>query len=219
METEVKLAFKDRESLFSAASSAWFVSHLESPDSKPFTLENFYLDTTGRALCSRGVSLRKRHYTSEDSDFFEFTAKYKGEVKEGVHNHFEWNLKSHEGVLDLDAFKRDAEGDDLSLLEEVLKGIEDDSLVVLCSNTFERTYYSFRYGSSVMEACIDYGKIKDSAGNPCDTICEMELELKTGSVEDLEGAKSQIVKDFGAVPFDETKLARTLKASMTGGAL
>ena len=70
-----------------------------------------------------------------------------------------------------------------------------------------------------MEACIDYGKIKDREGKPCDTICEMELELKSGTAKDLEDAKVQIVERFGAVPFDETKLARTLKASMTGGAL
>ena len=219
METEVKLAFKDRESLFSAASSSWFVSHLENTDSKPFTLENFYLDTPDRSLSQRGVSLRKRHYTSSDSDFYEFTAKYKGEVKEGVHNHFEWNLKSSDGVLDLNAFKQNADGDDLGLLDEVLKGIEDESLVILCSNTFERTYYDFKFGSSTMEACIDYGKIKDREGMPCDTICEMELELKSGTAKDLEDAKVQMVERFGAVPFDETKLARTLKASMTGGAL
>ena len=70
-----------------------------------------------------------------------------------------------------------------------------------------------------MEACIDYGDIKDSNGKPCDLICEMELELKEGTVEDLEDAKNQIIDGFGAVPFDETKLARTLKASLRGGSL
>ena len=217
METEVKLAFKDRESLFSAASSGWFVSHCMNPDSRPMTLENFYLDTADRALGSRGVSLRKRHYTSDDSNYYEFTVKYKGEVKDGIHNHFEWNLKSSAGILDLDSFKCSAEGDDRCLLNEVLNGITCDVLTVLCSNTFERTYYDFRYQNSSMEACIDYGEIKDSNGMPCDLICEMELELKTGTIEDLEDAKIRIVDGFGAVPFDETKLARTLKASLSGG--
>ena len=217
METEVKLAFKDRESLFKAASSDWFVSHCKNPDSQPLTLENYYLDTKDNALRSRGVSLRKRHYTSDDSDYYEFTAKYKGEVKGGIHNHFEWNLKSSGGVLDLESFKADSEGDDTDLLKEVLDGISGDSLTVLCSNTFERTYYDFRFLNSSMEACIDYGEIKDSNGKPCDLICEMELELKEGTVEDLENAKKQIVDGFGAKPFDETKLARTLKASLGGG--
>ena len=219
METEVKLAFKDRESLFSAASSGWFVSHCKNPESRPQTLENYYLDTADRALGSRGVSLRKRHYISDDSDFYEFTAKYKGEVKGGLHNHFEWNLKSTDGVLVLDSFISNAEGDDKDLLKKVLNGISGDSLTVLCSNTFERTYYDFRFQNSSMEACIDYGDIKDSNGKPCDLICEMELELKDGSVEDLEDAKTYIIDEFGARPFDETKLARTLKASLSGGSV
>ena len=217
METEVKLAFKNRTSLFSAASSEWFISHCKNPDSRPVTLENFYLDTTDRELSSRGVSFRKRHYKSEEVDFFEFTAKYKGNVKGGIHSHFEWNLKNKEGILDLEGFKANADGDDTDLLKEILSGITEDDLKTLCSNTFDRTYYDFRYKDSTMEACIDYGGIKDSKGSVCDVICEIELELKEGTIEDLEDAKSKMVSDFGAVPFDETKLARTLRASMSGG--
>ncbi|MBO4681324.1 MAG: CYTH domain-containing protein [Clostridiales bacterium] len=218
METEVKLAFKDKESLFSAVSTDWFKSRCQNPDSRPVTLENFYLDTEDRILAARGVSFRKRHYTAEDTDFFEYTAKYKGEVKEGVHNHFEWNLKSVDGVLDLESFKLEAEGDDLGLLSEILSGIKEHDLKVLCSNVFDRTYYDFRFGNSTMEASVDYGEIKDSKGKACDLICELELELKEGTVEDLESAKAKISADLGGVPFDETKLARTLRASMSGGA-
>lgn len=219
METEVKLAFKDKTSLFSAASSGWFRSHCKDPDSRPVTLENFYLDTPERELASRAVSFRKRHYKSEDVDFYEFTAKYKGNVKGGIHNHFEWNLKNKDGSLDLGYFKANAEGDDLELLGEILSGITESDLKVLCSNTFDRTYYDFSFKDSSMEACIDYGGIKDAKGEVCDIICEMELELKEGTIEDLEDAKSKIVSDYGAVPFDDTKLARTLKASMSGGSV
>ena len=218
METEVKLAFKDKESLFSAVSTDWFKSHCQNPDSRPVTLENYYLDTEDGILASRGVSFRKRHYTAVDTDFFEFTAKYKGEVKDGVHFHYEWNLKSTDGVIDLEAFKYNAEGDDLVILSLILAGIRGQDLAVLCSNTFDRTYYDFRYEGSTMEACVDYGEIKDSAGKACDVICELELELKDGTVEDLESAKAKITADLGGVPFNETKLARTLRASRSGGA-
>lgn len=218
METEVKLAFKDQESLFSAVSTDWFKSCCGNPDSRPVTLENTYLDTKDRVLASRGVSLRKRHYTADNTDFFEFTAKYKGAVKEGIHNHFEWNLKSSNGVLELELFKREAEGDDLSLLSEILDGINDQDLIILCSNTFDRIYYDFKFENSKMDACVDYGEIKDSAGKAFDMICELELELIDGNLEDLESAKAKITADLGGVPFDETKLARTLKASQSGGA-
>ena len=69
-----------------------------------------------------------------------------------------------------------------------------------------------------MEACVDYGAIKDPEGKTCDIICELELELKDGTAQDLESAKEAIVAKFGGIPFNETKLARTLKACHSGGA-
>ena len=218
METEVKLAFKDKECLFSAVSTDWFKSRCQNPDNRAVTLENFYMDTSDGILASRGVSFRKRHYKALETDFYEFTVKYRGEVKDGVHNHFEWNLKSPDGVLDIETFKQNSEGDGLSLLDEILKGIKSDDLVVMCSNTFDRTYYDFRYEGSIMEACVDYGAIKDPEGKTCDIICELELELKDGTAQDLESAKEAIVAEFGGIPFNETKLARTLKACRSGGA-
>ena len=94
METEVKLAFKDRESLLYAASSEWFASHCRDLEGRSLTLQNHYLDTLDHKLGSRGVSLRKRHYLSDAADSYEFTVKYKGEVESGLHKHFEWNLKN-----------------------------------------------------------------------------------------------------------------------------
>ena len=186
METEVKLAFKDKECLFSAVSTDWFKSRCQNPDNRAVTLENCYMDTSDGILASRGVRFRKRHYKAADTDFYDF--------------------------------KQNSEGDGLSLLDEILKGIKSDDLVVMCSNTFDRTYYDFRYEGSIMEACVDYGAIKDPEGKTCDIICELELELKDGTAKDLESAKAAIVAEFGGIPFNETKLARTLKACRSGGA-
>ena len=219
METEVKLAFKDRESLLYAASSEWFASHCRDLEGRSLTLQNHYLDTLDHKLGSRGVSLRKRHYLSDAADSYEFTVKYKGEVESGLHKHFEWNLKSSDGIFDIEFFKRNAGGDDRGLLEDLLAGIGDKDLVILCSNEFERVYRDFRYKESKMEACIDYGEIKDPEGKTCDIICEIELELMEGNTGDLTDAGKEIVERFGAVLFDETKFARTLKFSVTGGDL
>ena len=43
METEVKLAFKDKECLFSAVSTDWFKSRCQNPDNRAVTLENIML--------------------------------------------------------------------------------------------------------------------------------------------------------------------------------
>ena len=220
METEVKLAFKDRESLNSAAASDWFAANCKG-NTSPMTLENIYLDTKDCVLGSRGAVFRKRHYTGKDVDFFEFTVKCELSVSGGIANRYEWNVKSPDGVITAEEFKIEGakDGDDPKILEEVLKGIEVSDLVPLCSNSFERTLYDFSYGSSSMEACIDYGEIKDGVGKTCDIICEMELELKDGTMEDLEAAKAFIMSKTDAEPFNIGKFQRTLRASRSGGSL
>ena len=221
METEVKLAFKDRESLFSAASSEWFASHCVSTDSHPLTLENYYLDTADEIFRSRGAVFRKRHFTGFGTDSYEFTAKCVVAVTGGIHERYEWNVKSKDGTIDIKAFMSEAgrQGDDPKVLEKLLSGVSDDDIGILCSNNFERTTYEFRFGESLMEACIDYGEIKDSEGKTCDIICEMELELMEGSVSDLEAAKAFIMSNTDAVPFDTGKFERTLRASKSGGSV
>ena len=221
METEVKLAFKDRESLFSAASSDWFASHCVNTDSKPLTLENCYLDTKDQLLCARGAVFRKRHFTGEGTDSYEFTTKCVVSVTEGVHERYEWNVKSVDGKIDVEGFKREAakQGDDPKVLEKLLSGISDSDIGTLCSNSFDRTTYEFTYGESVMEACIDYSEIKDSEGKTVDIICEMELELMNGTVSDLEEAKTFIMSKTGAEPFDTGKFERTFRASKSGGSV
>ena len=219
METEVKLAFKDRESLFSAASSDWFAGHCVSGGSGPLTLENYYLDTKDRLLTSRGAVFRKRHFVGEGTDSYEFTAKCVVGVSEGLHERYEWNVKSADGNIDIAGFMCEAEkqNDDPEVLSRLFSGINGNDIRDLCSNSFERTTYVFKYGVSLMEACIDYGEIKDSAGKTCDIICEMELELTDGSVEDLEKARSFIMAKTDAVPFDTGKFERTFRASLSGG--
>ena len=220
MEKEVKLAFKDRESLFSAASSDWFAAHCSNKESSPLTLENYYLDTKDSILRSRGAVFRKRHYTGGGTDAFEFTAKCIRDVKDGVHERYEWNVGSYTGSMTAAEFIKKAsetDGDDPEILKGLLSGIGDKDLSVLCSNIFERTLYEFSYGSSTMEACIDYGEIKDFKGKTVDVICEMELELMKGNAEDLEAAKAFIMANTDAVPFNTGKFERTLRASHTGG--
>ena len=219
METEVKLAFKDKNSLYSAASSDWFKAFCTGGDGAPVTLENSYLDTSSRDLLSRGAVFRKRHYIGEDKDSYEFTVKVDLSSVGGVSNRYEWNVKSEGPVITSSEFllKAQMTGDDPKILEDLLMGIEVKDLTPLCSNSFERILLGFKYGESVMEACVDYGEIKDSEGNTCDIICEMELELIEGTLSDLEAAKTYIISKTGSEPFDIGKFARTFKASGNGG--
>ena len=66
---------------------------------------------------------------------------------------------------------------------------------------------------------VSYGEIKDSEGKTCDIICEMELELKSGTLEDLDAAKAFIMSKTDAKPFNIGKFQRTLRASRSGGSV
>ena len=221
METEVKLAFRDRQSLYEAACSEWFAAHCTGNKSAPVTLENIYLDTKDRVLYSRGAVFRKRHYIGEGIDSYEFTVKCELDVKGGISNRYEWNVKSGCGVITTEEFKDEAakSGDDPKILDQVLSGIDIPELAPMCSNSIERTVYDFAYGTSTMEACTDYGEIKDPEGLTCEMICEMELELRQGNLSDLEDARAFILSKTEAEPFNIGKFQRTLKASRAGGAL
>ena len=163
-------------------------------------------------VTSRGGMIRSRHYSGEDSDFYEFTVKYGGGVESGLHKRYEWNVKSETGAFAIEAFKKNASGEDpAELLDEVLAGIEDKDLVELCRNSFTRTTFKLRSGESILEACIDYGSIEDCVGQVREYICELELELISGRVKDAEAMAEIIMNHAPCKPFDDTKYHRTIK--------
>lgn len=213
METEVKLAFKNKEELFSILDTEWFTHYcLDSEHKDPSRLSNTYFDTTDRIISSRGGSIRVRLYnTSDGKEFYEHTVKYGGKVDNGLHQRYEWNHISDSKSFDLAAFRKAVieNGDPSDLLDEVLEGISEDELIPLVSTDFERTVYVLGYGDSMMEACFDHGNIV--AGNKSEEICELEIELTEGDVVDLQDLASYIADNSVGIPFNDSKFKRALR--------
>ena len=213
METEVKLAFKTAEEMFSIIEADWFKHYcLDTSERKSVTLNNTYFDTPDRKLSARGGSMRVRHYgDDEDSNSYEHTVKFGGSVNNGLHQRYEWNYVTNSRKFKIDEFKRAVaeSGDPADLLDEVLEGVNDDDIVPLASTVFERTTYMFGYGDSIMEACFDLGKIE--AAGKSEDICELELELESGDVVDLKDIAQYIVENTDAVTFDDSKFKRCLR--------
>ena len=213
METEIKLGFKDAESMFAITSADWFADYCLDPSEKESVLlANKYLDTLDRKAYSRGAMIRVRHYTSDEEDYYEFTVKYGGAVSDGLHQRYEWNVRSEDSDFKIEEFKKAARSSDDpdELLDEALEGIEDQDLSVLCSNSFNRTVYMFGFGDSIMEACFDVGKITGSNKEVSEDIVELELELKSGDVVDLKEMADYIIEETGCFPFNESKYRRTI---------
>ena len=214
METEVKLAFKDKESLFKCASAESFRKFHDGSSPCEKLLENSYIDTEDMTLIRRGGALRIRHVVGKNSDSYEFTVKCGGGSSEGLHRRYEWNVQSATNDFSIESFKKACSAledpDPVELLEAFFEGINDQDLKVLCSNSFYRTKYILMTDRSTVEACFDSGIIKSDNGLRTDEICELELELLSGDVSDLEMIRNEIVNGNDCSPFDKTKFRRTL---------
>ena len=218
METEVKLGFKDKESLYKVALSDAF--RKLCPDNtgirEPVLLENTYLDTDDLIITKRGGAIRIRHYKGSSEDSYEFTVKYGGGTSQGLHRRFEWNVKSVDGKFSIDSFRQAATNgnDPYDLLNEVFKSITDDDLKVACFNSFNRTIYELRYKTSTIEACFDSGLIKNSDGSRTDEICELEFEMIKGDIADLNEVTALLTEGVDCAPLDKTKYMRTLNMAL-----
>ncbi|MCR5615543.1 MAG: CYTH domain-containing protein [Saccharofermentans sp.] len=214
METEIKLRFADEKSLYEVLDSDWFASYCTNPGNRrTYLLENRYIDTADMKVSMRGGMIRSRHYSGNSEDFHEFTVKYGGGVEGGLHKRHEWNLKSDDGVFAIDKFKSGCSGsaEPSKLLDEVLEGITDSDLILLCSNSFTRTTSQLKLDNSIIEACFDYGAIEDSEGIVREYICELELELLSGTTETLETMANIVREHASCEPFDDTKYHRTIR--------
>ena len=218
METEIKLKFNDKDSLYNVALSDWFRRLIDNgTESKPVLLENLYLDTHDLKITNRTGMVRSRHCLSDTEEYTEFTVKFGGGTESGLHRRYEWNLRSDSNTFSIASFKEQVKEDDPSAyLDMVFEGLTDEDLMVICSNSFYRTVYDLLYGDSTVEACLDYGSIISSDGSRSEEICELELELKSGEVDDLKKLAGSIIALTGCVPFDATKYGRTL-AMANGG--
>ena len=216
METEVKLSFKNTDTLMGVVSSDLFAEFVVSPDPKPMILENYYLDTPDMKILHRNGSVRKR-IVKGDETYIEGTVKYGGGASSGLHKRYEWNARL-EGDFSIEVFKKNvpSNGDPVSLLDEVFEGVGSDDLKPLCYNSFERTVYKLDYLGSTIEACFDSGVIYNSDKSESDDICELELELISGSDKDLMVLAELIKSEFDCQPLDKSKFQRTLELAKRG---
>lgn len=219
METEVKLAFKNKDDLYKLTFSDLFLNLFKGEtEPAPVLLENTYLDTPDMKITKRGGMIRVRHYNCADADRYEFTVKYGGGVSDGLHRRYEWNVTSCDNAFSIKRFidETNGSGDPEDVLLDVFGNINDDDLIVLCSNTFCRTVYNLSYLNSKVEACFDSGIIKNSDGSRSDEICELELELVSGDISELNAIAECIIETAECVPFDDTKYRRTLAVALDG---
>ena len=137
------------------------------------TLGNTYYDTADLYFAQGKMGLRVRRKNQS----FEMTLKMKGEIVGGLHIRPEYNLALPDDNPD---FKR------LVLVHNLQITKADaiqQSLVPIFSTDFTRKTWLLEFNQSQIEVALDQGLIKNQKGQ--EPICELEFELKSGSIRDL----------------------------------
>ncbi|CAK0774442.1 triphosphatase [Gammaproteobacteria bacterium] len=172
-ETELKLSL-DPEALRRVGRLSVVRRHAQDHGSRVH-LTNTYYDTPDQRLAAMGMALRIRRAENRWIQ----TVKTVGETCAGMHNRNEWEWEVSENALNLECC--DAE-------PEVAEAFTDPALRAalqpLFTTDFWRTTWELVFpDGSHIELVADHGEV--SADGRSTPICELELEIKDGSLQRL----------------------------------
>ncbi|WP_072310279.1 inorganic triphosphatase [Hafnia alvei] len=159
-------------------------------------LTNIYYETADNTLRSYDMGLRIRGY----GDRYEMTLKTAGKTVGGLHQRPEFNVDLKSAELDIHLLPAEVwpEGCDLQALQAALSPV--------FSTHFAREKWVVTYRSSEIEVALDQGEVK--AGELSEPLYEIELELKSGSREDLLSFAQELATEGGLRLGSLSKAAR-----------
>ena len=133
--------------------------------------------------------------------------KWSGNTEGALHVRQELNVTlpetEREPEPDLSVFAESEIGPELSRLAG------DAPLVPLLRSLVVRRSFRVDTGGSIMEISLDRGKI--IAGGGEDPVCELEIELYSGSQDDLKELGEALAGEYGLKPEERSKFARGLR--------
>lgn len=136
-------------------------------------LGNTYYDTPTRDFAKQQMGLRVRNKNQQ----YELTLKTKGDISGGLHIRPEYNLPLADEKPD---FKRLVSHFNL---QNEFNHLLAQPLTKTFSTDFVREAYLITHQNAQIEIALDQGKIINQTGEA--EICELELELKKGTLTEL----------------------------------
>ena len=208
MELELKLALPVQEPLLLQKQLA------RSPligrrKPKRQQLHNTYYDTPEHALQRSAVALRVRQIGDAGHPQWVQTLKVGAASDSAFSRRGEWEVPNATGTLD-SAMLADTPWMDLDP-----DGTLYPSLLPVFTTTFERLSWVIKLGDTTVEVALDIGSVQmDGHRTP---LCELEIELLSGSPDALFEAARQIGKQVGLMPLHLSKAERAYR--LAGGTL
>ncbi len=169
--------------------------------SKPVSqkLHTIYYDTPDLILQSKKIALRLRKV---DQDWIQ-TIKYGGSILAGLHQHHEWEQPVCSNQPD---FSKITEP---TLFELFSDNILRQQLRPIFITDFTRTIFDLLFMQDCrIELCIDQGEV--SAEQRTDPICEVELELKSGTPNQLQEFAA-LLKEACYFPMEQENINKAMR--------
>lgn len=187
MPTELELKLLFAPDAAEAIKQSALLGGLDRGPAHRTALHSTYFDTSEGALSGAGLALRVRR----DGDRWIQTLKGAGQAVGGLHarEEHEWELR--DGALDASLLDAGTLGN----LGKLAKHFDPSELLPMFTTEFEREACDVRLArDTVAELAIDRGSIR--AGRRAAPISEIEIELKSGSVDVLFDLALDLVREL-----------------------
>jgi len=202
MEIELKYQIENREQLDKIWDDDLFAKIEEANSRGRLAIKAAYFDTEDGVLAQNRIAFRIRR----EGDRVVGTLKWSDkEVNiSGLYVREEINVPVADEACflapDPTIFKQSAEG------KELIELLSGRKLVSIFETVFARRKFRIDTGSSIIEISLDEGEIlADGASAP---ISELEVELYSGTQEDLIKIGDSIAEEYGLSPETRSKYAR-----------
>jgi inorganic triphosphatase YgiF len=162
-------------------------------------LYNTYFDTDDLALTRQKVAVRERRVNGQTL----LTVKTAGRSIDGLSQRQEWEAPTQPGAFDFRQLV-----DDARLADALAR--HADQLVPIFTTDFERLSWLITVNQGAVEVALDRGiiEVNRHGRTAHQSICELELELKSGEAAALTELAEALRGVVPLEPSDDSKAAR-----------
>lgn len=181
-EVEIKMEIKDKAQVENIRK---FLQENEGQRPQSIVMKAIYYDTEEKFYQKHKIAYRVRQENNC------FVATYKsGKVNtQGVFERVEINKKVTKLTPDINVFAEDKD------IWSLIKTTKDKKFLPIVITDFVRECIELTWLDSKLEVALDLGFVQGRENKA--PICEVEIELKQGKIEDLLSLKDELIKKFG----------------------
>lgn len=202
MEVELKYLVTDKLVSEKILQDKYLVSIMDKDSREIINMDAVYFDTKDRVLSDAKIAFRVR----KEGNKIIATLKWNGSADEGLHTREEINIPvADESFMNAPSIHIYDE----SPIEGLLKNlVGEKKLIPLFEMNFIRNQMRVDTGKSISEISLDKGEIKSKNGSA--KILELEIELYSGSQDDIKELGEDLRQRYNLVPENTSKYKRGL---------